>query len=176
MEFRKLFIFIEGDDDERFFRRIIKPVYEEKYASVMLWKYAKMKKDKVINFLKSVKSMNADYIFTTDINLAPCISGRKQEMQNKFNGLDEDRIVVVIKEIESWYLAGLSDNFLRQFKISFYSGTDNITKEQFYNYIPRKFDSRISFMVEILDHFSIEIATQKNRSFKYFLEKYDCEI
>lgn len=172
MEFRILFIFVEGEDDERFFRRIIQPEYEKKYASVMLWKYAKTKKEKVLNFLKSIKSMNADYIFITDINLAPCISNRKQKMQDKFTGLDEDRIVVVIKEIESWYLAGLSDDFLRQFKIPFYSETENITKEQFNNLIPRKFNSRISFMVEILDYFSIEIATQKNRSFKYFFEKY----
>ena len=40
----KLFIFIEGDDDERFFNRIIIPMFEKKYDKVQLWKYAQKKK------------------------------------------------------------------------------------------------------------------------------------
>jgi hypothetical protein len=179
MEFRKLYIFVEGDDDELFFERIIKPLFEKKYGSdsVEVRKYAKMKKEKVVAFLRSIRSMKADYIFTTDINTAPCISGRKEKVKNKFDGhVTGDRIAVVIKEIESWYLAGVNDEFRKKCKISSYSATDNITKEQFNSYIPKKFGSRINFMVEILEHFSVEIAKQRNRSFRYFLKKYDREF
>ena len=48
--------------------------------------------------------------------------------------------------------------------------TDTVTKEQFYNLMPKKFDSKIDFMREILKNFSIEIAKKKNKSFKYFVE------
>lgn len=82
MNYKRLFLFIEGNDDERFFGRIIKPIYEEKY-DVKLWKYAHQKNKKIENFLKSVKSMKADYIFVADINLAPCIADKKQIIQKK---------------------------------------------------------------------------------------------
>jgi hypothetical protein len=78
----------------------------------------------------------------------------------------------VIKEIESWYLAGLTDESIQKFKIRSFKTTDDITKEKFDNSIPKKFDSRIDFMLEILRYFSIEIANQKNKSFKYFDDKY----
>ena len=47
----------------------------------------------------------------------------------------------VIKEIESWYLAGLDNKVCRQLKINNFADTDNITKEKF---------SRVSRSVEII--------------------------
>ena len=85
---------------------------------------------------------------------------------------DKDKIIVVIKEIESWYLAGLDNEVCRQLKINNFADTDNVTKEKFNALIPKKFTSRIDFMLEILKNFSIEIAKQKNNSFRYFVEKY----
>lgn len=82
---------------------------------------------------------------------------------------------MVVKEIEGWYLAGLGNTEAEKFKIRTFSETDTITKEQFNALIPKTFDSRIDFMLEILRIFSIEIAKQKNRSFRYCIEKYNCE-
>lgn len=175
MSYKRLFIFVEGDDDERFFQRIIKPKLEEKYDEVKLIKYSRMKSEKVFNLLKSVKAMGAEYIYVADINQAPCITARIQQIQGKFFILDIKRIIVVIKEIESWYLAGLDTSTLQKFEISPFNTTENITKEQFNNLIPKNFDSRIDFMLEILEHFSVEIAKGKNSSFRYFLEKYNCK-
>ena len=77
-------------------------------------------------------------------------------------------------EIESWYLALLDDNACRRFKIrpGKIKNTAHITKEQFDALIPKKFDSRVDFMVEILECASIESAKQRNTSFKYFIDKY----
>lgn len=174
MKYRRLFFLIEGDDDERFCQRIIKPMLEGKYYSVMLWKYAQEKNKRVDNFLRSIRAMNSDYIYSTDINRAPCVTAKKQGTQDKFEKMDKNRIIVVIKEIESWYLAGLDDRHSRKFGIPSFVTTDNITKEQFDGLIPKKFDSRIDFMLEILKYFSIEIAKQKNKSFSYFIEKHNC--
>jgi len=177
MRYNQLFILIEGDDDENFFKQIIKPRLEkEKYNLVRLWKYAHIKKERVNNFLKSIKAMGADYIYVADINRAPCVTGRKQEIQDKLKDISTDRIIVVIMEIESWYLAGLDSANSKQFEISFSNATDNLTKEQFNSLILKKFDSRIDFMAEILKYFSIEIAKQRNGSFRYFIEKYNCGV
>ena len=175
MVYRRLFIFVEGPDDERFFKEIMEPKLQKKYNFVETRCYAALKKEKIDNFLKSIKAMGADYIYVTDINNLPCVTAKKQETQNKLRNIDGDRIIVVIKEIESWYLAGLDNTESQKFRIPTYSVTDNITKGQFDSLIPKTFDSRIDFMLEILKIFSIEIAKQKNRSLRYCIEKYNCE-
>ena len=163
---------MEGDDDERFFMRMKKPFFMEKYDSIKIIKYKTMKKEKVDSFLTSIEAMNADYIFVTDINQKPCITAKKRAVTKTYKKVAEDRITIVIKEIESWYLAGLSDEASTKFKIRAFVTTDGITKEQFNRLISRKFDSRIDFMLEMLKNFSMEIAKQKNASFKYFAEKF----
>lgn len=174
MNYKRIFILLEGDDDVRFFERIIKPKFENKYDSIVLWKYAQVKNAKVDNFLKSIKSMGADYIYIADINDSPCITLKKGKIKDKHNSIDINRVIVVISEIESWYLAGLDIESSKNLKISYSETTNNITKEQFDTLIPKKFKSRIDFMIEIMKRFSIDTAKKKNNSFSYFLKKYDC--
>jgi len=169
-----LFIWVEGDDDERFFNGILSPKLQRKYGTIKIIRYAKMKKEKVDNFIRSIKAMGAEYIYLTDINDSPCVTAKKEEMQKKYQNIDKDKIIVVIREIESWYLAGLDNKACKQLKIKNFANTDNVTKEKFNALIPERFTSRIDFMSEILKNFSIEIAKQKNNSFQYFVEKYDC--
>ena len=176
MKYRQLFLLVEGNDDERFFQRIVKLKFKEKHDEVKIWKYAQIKNTKVDNFLKNIKEKGAEYIYVVDINLAPCVTNKKQEIQNKFRNVDKNKVAVVIKEIESWYLAGLDPTSAQQFKLPPFNATDRVTKEKFNTLVPKKFDSRIDFMVEILKYFSIETAKQRNRSFRYFLEKHDCQV
>ena len=110
----------------------------------------------------------------TDINDSPCPTAKKKATQSKLRNIDNDRIIVVIKEIESWYLAGLNDESSKELRIKHFRDTNNLTKEQFNNLMPPKFRSRIYFMRVTLDSFQIEIARRKNESFKYFFDKYDC--
>jgi hypothetical protein len=173
---RILFLLVEGDDDERFFQNIIKPKLEEKYERVLIRKYAQVQNAKINKLLKSIKEMGADYIYVVDINSALCVTGKKKKIRNKFQNINTDKIIVVIKEIESWYIAGLDSARSKQFKIPVFNNTDGITKEQFNDLIPKRFASRIDFMIEILNCYSTEIARQKNKSFRYFLGKYNCEF
>ncbi|MEQ8224438.1 MAG: hypothetical protein ABRQ37_19120, partial [Candidatus Eremiobacterota bacterium] len=165
MKYRMLFVFIEGDDDERFFHLILKPEFEKKYNTVKLWKYAQEEPDKTRKFLKSIEEMNkdmhVDYIYVSDIDLSPCISGKKEKIQDKIKNIDRDNIIVVIKEIESWYLAGLSNEDLKKLTRITMEHTDDITKEQFDRLMSKKFTSRIDFMMELLKYFSIDTAKQK---------------
>jgi len=174
MEYKGLYIFVEGSDDERFFRKIIEPELRKRYSSIKIVQYAQMSKDKKKSFIKSIQSIRADYIYVTDINDEPCVTAKKQKVQKELKNIDSDKIVVLIKEIESWYVAGLSDSVIRKFKIKNLNTvtTDDIDKEKFEKLIPKRFDSRIDFMIEILKNFSIKVAAQKNRSFNYFIKKY----
>lgn len=171
MAHKRFFIWVEGADDVRFFDKIIKPRLQKKYDWVEVRSYARLKKEKVHSFLKSIKAMNADYLFSGDINNAPCITAKKEKIQDGLRNIDEKNIIIVKREIEGWYLAGLSDTSSKEFKIPSFATTENITKEQFNKLIPKTFESRIDFMLEILKHFSIITAQRKNKSFKYLVEK-----
>lgn len=174
MAYRRLFIFVEGDDDERFFDRVIRPLYKQIYDNIQLWKYSQQKFKKTNGFLNSINSItHADYIFVADLDDFPCVTAKKERITSQFEKLSEDRILVVCREIESWYLAGLNDDSRREIKIQRrFNKTDSISKEQFDRMMPKKFVSRIDFMQEIMKLFDRETALSKNTSFKYFMRKY----
>ena len=124
--------------------------------------------------MHSINSIPADYIYITDINNFPCVLLKKQKELRIYNGrIDQEKIMIVKREIESWYKAGFGDNKCNEFQIPIHTNTDDLTKEEFDQLIPKKFD-RLTFMLRILECYSIDTAVNKNRSFKYFLEKYNC--
>ncbi len=175
MGYRGLYIWVEGDDDVRFFNGVICPLIAKKYPHdfVELIKYRKMKKKRVDDFLRGMKAMrptNINYIFSADINAHPCTTAKKQELLKRYKELEEKRIVIVKKMIESWYLAGLDKKSSGILKIPNLHNTENITKDKFNAMIPQQFDSRVDFMIEILKYFSTKTAKRKNGSFKYFID------
>ncbi|MGB7789072.1 hypothetical protein [Methanoregula sp.] len=169
---RRLFIMVEGQDDVRFFGRIVKPLLAPRYDSVEIIPYACIKRDKVNRFLQSVRQMNNDYIFVADIDFEHSVRDKKQILYYRFSNIDSKSIVIVIKEIESWYYAGISGDLARELGITDPASTDELTKEDFNRLIPRRFDSRIDFMFEILKSFSIETAARRNHSFDFFASRY----
>jgi preprotein translocase subunit Sss1 len=175
MDCKILYIFLEGDDDERFFQKVLLPRLREKYDHIKVIKYAQKPKrfEYIKKFIRAIQGIG-NYIYVTDINNSPCVTAKKQEIQNELRNIDSDKILVVVREIESWYLAGLSNDASKKLGIPIFNTTDSVTKEQFNSLIPRKFNSRIDFMIEVLKNFSIEVAKQKNRSFRYCIEKYNC--
>ncbi len=169
-KYRRLFIWVEGADDKRFIDRIIVPLLTKThYDFVEVREYARLRISKLKNFIKSINAMEADYWFLADINTSPCISAKKSKLLEKFGFVDPTRLIIVIKEIESWYLAGLNEKGASIFKIKTFKCTDDIDKEKFLSFIPDQFDSKIDFLNELLKYFSLEIAKEKNQSFKYFL-------
>jgi hypothetical protein len=169
---KRLFIMVEGEDDIRFFGRIIKPLLAPSYHSVEIIPYASIKREKVNKFLKSVTLMNNDYIFVADIDQERSVRDKKQILYYRFSDVDGRSIVVVIREIESWYMAGLSFDAAQELGVVDLPDTDNLTKEDFNALIPQQFDSRIDFMFEILKSFSPETAVKKNASFRFFVSRY----
>ena len=173
---KRLFILVEGEDDVRFFGRIIKPLFVQYYSSVEIIPYASIRRSKVSNFLKSIRLLDNDYIFVADIDTERSVRDKKQILYSHFSHIDGGSIIVVIKEIESWYYAGLSGESAQLLSVPDLPSTDELTKEDFNNLIPAKYDSRIDFMFEILKFFSIETAEKKNHSFNFFCKRYHIEV
>lgn len=188
LAYRMLYVLLEGDDDERFFEEVVKPIYAEKYDHVQLWKYSQQKKERVNSFLNGVKSMQAagmvDTLIVADLDNSPCVTDRKKRVLARFKALEGDiesktgprfatRVLIVCKEIESWYLAGLNKESCDQIGISAsINSTDQITKEQFDSVMPSRFKTRISFLETILQTFDLETARTRNSSFRYFMQNF----
>jgi hypothetical protein len=103
------------------------------------------------------------------------VRDKKQILYYYFSNIEGSSILVVIKEIESWYYAGLSHESAQNLAVPDLSFTDELTKEDFNHLIPRKYDSRIDFMFEILKYFSLDSARMKNHSFRFFVDRYHLE-
>ncbi|NPA42298.1 MAG: hypothetical protein GXO18_08510 [Aquificae bacterium] len=131
-------------------------------------KYASYTKNKLKDYFKSIQSIGADYIFLADKNNHPCITSRVEDVRRRWGVPSREKIVIVVKEIESWYLAGADGNKLN---ILVPENTEAINKEEFDMRIPSRFKSRIDFMQEILKNFRVEEACRRNQSFSYLLEK-----
>jgi hypothetical protein len=169
MPYTRLFLLVEGDDDERFVERIVVPKLSSRYDFVQAWKYARKKKEKVNGFLRSIKAMGADYLLLADLNAYPCFPKKKEALLEAFRELESGKTVIVVREIESWYLAGLSDD--NPLGVQVPTDTSGLTKDQFNNTMPKGLDSRIAYMIEVLNHFDIRAATTKNASFLYLAQR-----
>ena len=168
-----LIIWVEGLDDQRFFDAVAKPILQQRYGWIAVRPYAQLEHSLVDKFLRSAIGGGIDYIFVSDCDTAPCVTSRKAALCRKFLSLDPSKVVIVVREIECWYLAGLDDNSRRAMKIPSVRNTDLLTKELFNSMMHKRYESRVVWMLEILNGFSRAVARDKNRSFRYFCDRYD---
>lgn len=172
MAFKKLYIFVEGNDDELFFRRVIGPEFINYYDDIEIIQYAQQKKAKIDLLLLSINTLKFDYIVISDIDSAESTGAKKRIIKNRFELVSLDNIIIVITEIESWFLAGLPPEVADYLGLDIIDKTDEITKEDFNTYYIKTYRSRIDFMQEVLKHFSIDIARRRNKSFDFFCQKF----
>lgn len=171
--YRRLFIWIEGTDDERFFNAIIVPRLAGRYDHITVQRYAGMKNEGINKFLTSIEAMGGDYLFVADIDTAPCVMRKKEALQAAMKRLDAERIIIVKAEIESWYHAGLDATTARRLGTQAKHDTETLTKEQFRALQPTRYRSGIVYMADILDAFDIDTARRQNASFDYFVGKHN---
>ncbi len=178
-----LFVLIEGNDDERFFNHVIKPLIQNAYTNIKVVKFANENAKKIKSLLQSARNSGFDILILVDHDEAPCISHVKYKTARRFdltlNWINKE-IMVVKKMIESWYLAGINpmkmkvsnrdkrniSDFLRNIQFN----TERVDKNQFNSLIPMGM-SRIEFMTEILAHYDVNRAKDRNGSFLYFLRR-----
>ena len=172
MKYERLHVLVEGRDDREFFDAVIKPICDQQYDYVQIWEYAGETVERRIKYIKSIRAMNADYLFVADINSSPCVTEKKNRVVNAHREMIEaERIIVVVKEIESWYLAGVDDQICQELGIASLTHTDDVTKEMFREMMPKRFkDSAVDLMAVILKGFKTDLAQNKNRSFGYLVD------
>jgi len=169
MAYKALYLFVEGDDDELFARTVISPPLSKRYDWIVTFQYAQKKPARVSSYLRNIKAMGADYFLLGDINSYSCFPEKKQDLLKRFTELEGGRVIIVVKEVEGWYLAGVPAN--NPWGVRVPADTANLTKEQFDAALPKPFNSRTSYMVEILKLFDVDAAGARNPTFKYFARR-----
>lgn len=178
-----LIIFVEGENDELFFEKIIlklfslKKEYNQKEDKIKIVKYQQKGKKKFLQYLNFINKYNINYIFISDFDSRKCITSRKQEKIKKYyregyDKLESDNIFIVKNEIESWFLAGV-DNKQKIFRnINVPKDTEKTSKNYLEQFLKKtQFNSRVDFFIEVSEHYNYGLAMQRNESFRYFLEK-----
>ncbi|MDY0209384.1 MAG: hypothetical protein RBR48_04310 [Bacilli bacterium] len=163
-----IYIFVEGQDDERFFRHYYN--YSDK---VRIIEYSHTKKEKIQKFITSIAMLpSSDYIFTTDADDYQVLE-KLDMIYQRYTIANKEKIVVCQMEIESWYLAGLTEAAKQELGIKkIYHRTEYLAKENFNAMIPYGF-RRYQFMIEILKHFDKLEGTKNNVTFKYFYRNFN---
>lgn len=184
--YKQLTIFLEGIHDRMLFETKIFPIFEKYYDYVQPFEYGGDQYigncKEISDFISTIEKIDKDenfthhYIFVTDKGSHPSVEDRKGKIQGHVS-IDEDKIHVVVIEIEGWYLAGLNKTSLKKLGLKNHRDTDSLTKNAFVDQIPKKYKkSEIAFKRIILDHFSIEEAKKKNESFRLFYDNYLKEL
>lgn len=174
MEYAAFTVFVEGSDDMRFVEAVIQPELEKRYGEdIDIIDYPHKQGGFIDSLITAItEDENADYLFLADFDSAPCITEKKREWRVRYPHLAAERTVIVAREIESWYLAGLDDASCRRFKIPLFARTDRLTKEAFNAIIPKRAKTRTDFLFDVLNYFDLATAKRKNASFRYFIEKH----
>lgn len=181
MEDRRLYILVEGDDDDRLLNKIISSLVFERFDNIKTYKYSQQKAEKIDDFLKTIKSQQHwEYIFIADYDNSPCKAIKKQRLTEIFHELDANRIFIVVKEIEGWYLAGIDESCCRKMNIHYFDKTDNLSKEDFLRCLPKKITA-YEFKLMIIKNYLLDQAKNRNTSLAYLINnfvpnKLDCEL
>jgi hypothetical protein len=172
--YKEFYFMIEGDDDERFVNRIVRPVLESNYDYIGFYQYAQRPKKDIERFIRSLLSKQADFLCLADINSLPCVTAKKQHIkEHKIGAVDDNRIIVIKMEIESWYLAGLNEKCCKGLRIPICATTDTIDKKKFGQLLlGSKLGYTINCMIEMLNNYDLNMAKSKNNTFKYFYNKH----
>jgi len=175
---KRIGFFLEGNDDKRFFEKILEPFFSDNYPNYTFHKirHSEMADEKVKLFINSFKEDECIFIFFKDYDRGPCYSRILERTIERFEQLEQNEIFIVRKSIEGWYLAGLNDIFLRDKGVNeHFDDTENISKHRFKTLFPR--GTTIStILIEMLEDYDIRIAINKNLSLKRLVEKFEFDI
>lgn len=177
MAYRQLYLFVEGTDDERWVDKCLRPLLRDTYQHVKFITYAQTSLAGIKALIKTYQSQpSSEYWFLADFDQAKspqlCVTKRKAQLRNKYGAmLEEDRILIVKEEIESWYLAGMNEAFRMRHRMGTMSDTTTLTKEAFEKLKPKAIQNIELFKIELLDHFDLDAARRHNASLDYVMRK-----
>ncbi len=128
-EYRRLWLLVEGTDDSRFCTEVLRPIFRDRYDHIEIWEYSQKKLSRLSELLQTIRYMDDDYLLIRDMDDRPCVTATKEAIASRISGLSWDHVVVVPREIEAWYLAGLDDAAYRELGLDRVAEVDSVTKE-----------------------------------------------
>jgi len=133
-----------------------------------------MKREKRQALIQGIRSMDdVGLLVVGAMDEAACFTLSKDRIRGSWNvGFGNEEILIVKQEIEAWYLATVDGTESRSLGFDHPGDTDNITKERLERIRPRRFGSRLDFMLALLDRASIQTGRQQNASLAYFLGRH----
>ena len=160
------YILVEGQSDKLFVDRILLPEILARRPGLYVKsvEHAEKSSKLVRGIVGTATKSGKHYVFLCDLDNCSCYGLKRTESTNKYPCLDRTRIVVVNREIESWYLAGLDSTCCHDLGIPFIPRTDGITKERFAEMRPSRLRTNLDFMLEILDLYDLQHALSEARS------------
>lgn len=159
MSYEQIFFLVEGPDDTRFVESVIKPLLQHGGRDIETYEYSVKPDTEIKNFIDSINCVDyRDYYFLIDEDL-------KWKLEKKFNFLDNEKVFLVIKEIESWYMAGIDKKSANEIGITYFNSTNKLDKSKFNQEIPNSYISRSRFLMDLLEQFEIVEAKKSNESF-----------
>ena len=111
------YIFVEGFYDELFIRKIL--TVQKIENEIKIVEYSQMKDEKINRFLSAIKSQESLFLFIADEDGThySSTSSRIDELKRRYTKLSEDDIILVVPEIEGWYIAGLTRATAKKLKL-----------------------------------------------------------
>lgn len=173
---KNLFVFVEGKEDLIFVKNILSNIFLKNSILLIPIPYQKTRNHEIIKHIKTAKSKNQNYVLLSDLDshTYPCITSRKKSRMDELDGeIAGDEIVIIVEELESWCLAGIDTDIDEYYEFEIPETTDNITKEDFNEIISKTSFNKNKLLNYLSRNFDVNLAVKRNKSFKYFLEKYD---
>jgi hypothetical protein len=108
-----------------------------------------------------------------DLRTSPCISAAKERAKRGFdNAQVEGRTIIVVPEIEAWYVGAMTAQFCQQHEIAISTDISAMDKAAFENLRQQaNFSSGLDFMKEILKQYDLVLARGRNPSLDYFCQR-----
>ena len=116
MPYRCLYIWVEGSYDDLFFSEVMRPLLESWYDWIEVVQYAEEEPAWRRSYLRKypVKARRQLYLRDRPQRGSVCYSEKGGCARWNEQRVEADRMMVVVPEIEGWYLAGLDAECKRQ--------------------------------------------------------------
>lgn len=177
MDGDKVFVLVEGDDDETFFSNIIEPRIYDRFENIKYWHYSQKEKKGIKKFVKSLNEMEDDisYLFLADRDEKDSVEDKIAKLVEEYEHLTKENTYVAEIDIESWYFAGLEQEVCDEFNITYFGNTSNKGKDYFKQTLPchlyRNNNFKKSFLIKITKNYSLDEARSCNSSFDMFCKE-----
>lgn len=177
---RELYIFVEGDTDKDFFISFLKHEIRNHFGFEMICiDFIQKKQEEMIKNVIAAKELfmvcpDLDVSFSDEVMKEKREKVKKRYLENM--EVEDKHFAIIIKEIESWCLAGFNKNFYEREKITdyYYKNTEETTKGTFKTIAKNKrksYEQFKSFLENKKSEYVISEARERNSSFDQFWKK-----